>query len=124
MAVFEKTVVPQEQFASLVTKILGDMTALLIEKNRMYGGASMDMGMTGVYVHIHDKDTRLKSLIEKRAAGQQISFEGTEDTLRDTIGYATIGLVIEEANRQLAEAQARVFGDAALEPFGYDKDRD
>lgn len=123
--IFEKTVVPQETFAKEVAENLDFMKDLLVEKNRMYGGASMDMGITGVYVHIHDKVTRLRSLIEKRAAGEGVSFEGIEDTLRDLIGYATIGLIVEHQRLLgVPSAGIAVGGSGAGAPFGFDPKKD
>jgi hypothetical protein len=60
---FPKVAVDQSQFAAEAADVLNGMRDLLIKKNADYGGASMDLGMTGVYVHIHDKVTRLKSLL-------------------------------------------------------------
>ena len=97
--IFKKTKVSQARFAQESSEILKEVSEILIKKNRMYGGASMDLGMVGTYVHLHDKVSRLKQLVEIHESGNpdQIEFEGIEDTLRDMIGYATIGLVILNA---------------------------
>lgn len=93
-SIFEAVTIPQEQFAQKAHQILGDMADLLERKNADYGGASMDMGMTGIVVHLHDKERRLVSLTDREARGEAPNFEGINDTLRDMIGYATIGLII------------------------------
>lgn len=93
-SIFEAVTIPQDQFTTQANKILGDMADLLKRKNADYGGASMDMGMTGIAVHLHDKERRLVSLLERESRGGAPNFEGINDTLKDMIGYATIGLII------------------------------
>lgn len=75
-----------------IKKITDEMIEILLKKNEDYGGASFDLGLNGNMVHLWDKVSRFKSIIscEKR----EPNFEGLEDTLRDIIGYAIIGLHI------------------------------
>jgi len=75
-----------------IKKITDDVTAILLKKNEDYGGASFDLGLNGNMVHLWDKVSRFKSLISKDS--QNPNFESLEDTLKDIIGYAVIGLHI------------------------------
>ena len=50
------------------------------------------MGLNGNVVHLWDKVKRYRSLILKQ--NQKPNFESIEDTLKDIIGYAIIGLHI------------------------------
>jgi len=94
---FEAVAVNQSQFENHVDKTFKEMSSILKEKNRMYGGASMDTGLGGSFIRLHDKISRYKKLVNLRLSGEEESFESIEDTLRDIIGYATIGLAILEA---------------------------
>jgi hypothetical protein len=78
-----------------IKKITDDVSALLIKKNKDYGAASFDLGLNGNMVHLWDKVKRYRSLVEN---GASPSFESIEDTLRDIIGYAIIGLHILNDN--------------------------
>ncbi len=98
---FNKTEISQTDFSVNAKNILNSVYETLIKKNSMYGGASFDLGNVGTYVHIHDKTTRLRSLIEKQQTGEKVYFESIEDTLKDLIGYATIGLcILEDENNK------------------------
>ena len=78
-----------------IEKYFSDVTETLLRKNADYGGASFDLGLNGNMVHIWDKTSRFRSLVEKyMKSGEQPNFEGIEDTLKDLIGYAIIGLHI------------------------------
>lgn len=130
---FEKTEISQEDFSSHVDKTFKEMSEILKEKNRMYGGASMDMGQVGVIVHLNDKMNRYKKLVNLRFSGDEesASFESLEDTLRDIIGYATIGLAILEAQEPEKGSPLKMpLGGEDYDvrefehPFGYDKDVD
>lgn len=79
-----------------IEKITYEVTEMLLKKNEDYGGASFDLGLNGNMVHIYDKANRYKSLIEKKNRGETPNFESIEDTLKDIIGYAIIGLLILE----------------------------
>ena len=54
-------------------------------------GASFDLGLNGNMVHLWDKVVRYRNMVESEA---DPNFESIEDTLRDIIGYAVIGLHI------------------------------
>ena len=77
-----------------IDRIFGEMSDLLVKKNKDYKGASFDLGMTGNMVHIWDKVVRYRNLVENKNSGETANFESIEDTLRDIIGYAVIGLHI------------------------------
>lgn len=76
--------------------ITDDISEMLLKKNQDYDSASFDLGLNGNMVHLWDKVKRYKSLIDK--CGQKPNFESVEDTLRDIIGYAIIGLHILQDN--------------------------
>lgn len=73
-----------------IKKITEEVTAILLKKNADYGGASFDLGLNGNMVHLWDKVKRYRSLIG--CDKKEPHFETLEDTLRDIIGYAIIGL--------------------------------
>lgn len=75
-----------------IKKITDEVTEILLKKNQDYGGASFDLGLNGNMVHLWDKVRRYRSLIEKNK--EKPNFEGLDDTLKDIIGYAIIGLHI------------------------------
>lgn len=75
-----------------IKKITDDVTEILLKKNQDYGGASFDLGLNGNMVHLWDKVSRFRTLITKNY--QNPNFESLEDTLKDIIGYAIIGLHI------------------------------
>ena len=75
-----------------ITSITDDVTEMLLKKNADYGAASFDLGLNGNMVHLWDKVKRYRSLITSETIDS--NFEGLEDTLRDIIGYAIIGLHI------------------------------
>lgn len=74
-----------------IREITDSVTQILLKKNADYGSASFDLGLNGNMVHLWDKVRRYRSLVEKKEAP---NFESTEDTLKDIIGYAIIGLII------------------------------
>ncbi len=75
-----------------IKKITNEVTDILLKKNADYGGASFDLGLNGNMVHLWDKVKRYKSLITNDQ--KEPNFESLEDTLKDIIGYAIIGLHI------------------------------
>lgn len=75
-----------------IKKITDEVTEILLKKNQDYGGASFDLGLNGNMVHLWDKVSRFRSLIERDK--KEPNFESLEDTLKDIIGYAVIGLHI------------------------------
>jgi hypothetical protein len=72
--------------------ITDEITSILLKKNQDYGGASFDLGLNGNMVHLWDKVKRYRTLVENP---QNLpNFENLNDTLKDIIGYAIIGLHI------------------------------
>ena len=78
-----------------IKRITDDVSAILLKKNADYGSASFDLGLNGNMVHLWDKVRRYRSLVENK--DKSPNFESVEDTLKDIIGYAIIGLVILES---------------------------
>lgn len=83
-----------------VNEVLNSVAEILVKKNADYGGASFDLGINGNMVHIWDKARRFRSLVEKQMKGEKANFESLEDTLRDIIGYAVIGIHILENDKK------------------------
>lgn len=79
-----------------IKEITDEISKLLIQKNKDYGSASFDLGLTGNMVHLWDKIKRYRTLVENKS---EPSFESIEDTLKDIIGYAIIGLHILRDNK-------------------------
>lgn len=75
-----------------IKKITDEISEMLLKKNQDYEGASFDLGLNGNMVHLWDKVKRYKSLIGK--CNQKPNYENLEDTLKDIMGYAIIGLHI------------------------------
>lgn len=82
-----------------INEIFNGMSELLVKKNQDYKGASFDLGMNGNMVHLWDKVTRYRNMVEKQLRGESPNFESIEDTLKDIIGYSVIGLHILKAER-------------------------
>jgi len=78
-----------------IKKITDGVSAILLKKNADYGSASFDLGLNGNMVHLWDKVRRYRSLVENK--DKTPNFESVEDTLKDIIGYAIIGLIILES---------------------------
>jgi hypothetical protein len=75
-----------------IREITDEVLLLLLKKNQDYGGASFDLGLSGNVVHLWDKVKRFKSLVEN--IDKVPNYENINDTLKDIIGYAIIGLHI------------------------------
>jgi hypothetical protein len=75
-----------------IKKITNEISDILLKKNQDYGEASFDLGLNGNMVHLWDKVKRYRSLIEK--TNYTANYENIDDTLKDIIGYAIIGLHI------------------------------
>lgn len=79
-----------------IKQITDEVTSILLKKNADYGGASFNLGLNGNMVHLWDKVSRFRSLIGRDK--NEPNFESLEDTLKDIIGYAIIGLHIISDN--------------------------
>lgn len=89
--------------AESIDAIFREMTELLVRKNQDYKGASFDLGLIGNMVHLWDKVSRYRHLVEGRllsAAPASPNFEPVVDTLKDIIGYAVIGLHILQSEEE------------------------
>lgn len=76
-------------------RLTNDVIQMLLKKNQDYDSASFDLGLNGNMVHLWDKVKRYRNLVEKmHIKGAGPNFESVEDTLKDIIGYALIGLII------------------------------
>lgn len=75
-------------------EITDDVIQILLKKNVDYGGASFDLGLNGNMVHLWDKIKRYRRLVENQNKGLEPNFESVQDTLKDIMGYAIIGLLI------------------------------
>lgn len=85
-----------------VRNITEAIIAKLLKKNEDYGSASFDLGLNGNMVHLWDKVKRYRTLVEKLQLESTLpNFESIKDTLDDIIGYAIIGLIIFEREKQL-----------------------
>jgi len=85
-----------------IKEITDRLSEILLKKNEDYGGASFDLGLNGNMVHLWDKVSRYRQLVEKKNKGNHTpNFESVEDTLMDIMGYAVIGLIIlKQENEQ------------------------
>ena len=75
-------------------EITDDVIQILLKKNVDYGGASFDLGLNGNMVHLWDKIKRYRTLVENQNKVLEPNFESVQDTLKDIMGYAIIGLLI------------------------------
>ena len=75
-------------------EITDDVIQILLKKNVDYGGASFDLGLNGNMVHLWDKIKRYRTLVENQNKGLEPNLESVQDTLKDIMGYAIIGLLI------------------------------
>jgi ppGpp synthetase/RelA/SpoT-type nucleotidyltranferase len=85
----------EEQLRTITEEII----QTLLKKNSDYGGASFDLGLNGNMVHLWDKVKRYRTLVEKENRGEKPNFESIDDTLKDIIGYAIIGKIILDSQK-------------------------
>lgn len=83
-----------------IEQVFAEITDLLVKKNKDYKGASFDLGLTGNMVHLWDKVSRYRNIVEQKMREEQPNFESIEDTLKDIIGYAVIGIHILKAEEK------------------------
>lgn len=83
-----------------IKKVTNELCEFLIKKNQDYASASFDLGLVGNCVHIWDKSKRYKNIVIDK---QNPNFEKVEDTLRDLAGYAILGLIIFENEKNNLE---------------------
>ena len=89
-------VTAQNETEKQIVSIMQEMASMLILKNRDYANASFNQGVVGNVIHLDDKITRYKNLVLKQIQdpNHKPSFESIQDTLRDIIGYAAIGVIV------------------------------
>ncbi len=112
-----------EEFKTHVEEIFSSLQPILIQKNKEYGGASFQDGVLGNVFRLGDKYTRYKTWAKKAVESKEtaLQFESVEDTLRDVIGYATIGLLIL---KKLEEARPLATTSSPQTSFAYMFDRE
>lgn len=93
----------KEMTKESINAIFDGMSESLVKKNQDYKGASFDLGINGNMVHLWDKVSRYRNMVENKMSGGQPNFESIEDTLKDIIGYAVIGLHILKAEEKEKE---------------------
>jgi len=84
-------VMNRDELRDELRQVAYEVIETLLAKRDDYG--TQNIAITGEYglaVRIQDKASRLLNLVN---GGQVPSFESVEDTYRDLIGYAMIGLV-------------------------------
>lgn len=97
-------VIADVNFENLYNEAFG-VIELVLAKNQDYGDAWQRHGLAGLLVRLSDKALR----VDKLWGGQQalVVNEGVEDTLKDMVGYALLGLIYvnqlkhQGTNRQL-----------------------
>lgn len=76
----------------------GQMSALLISKQRDYGSKTMlKFREYGVTIRLYDKVARLRNLGDRKASN-----ESTHDTLVDVIGYCVVALMLMDGTFELS----------------------
>lgn len=70
--------------------IADDVVATIIRKNHDYGDAWQKQGIAGVLVRLSDKLCRVSNVAGRECL---VADENIEDSLRDAIGYAMLGLL-------------------------------
>ena len=66
---------------------------LLKDKNEAYGFSFAEFGDLGMLIHISDKVTRLKNLLDKK--GEDVKFESISDSILDLAGYSLLWLYMK-----------------------------
>ena len=74
--------------------ILAEIEKLLIMKNKAYGNKNIEkIGKSGILIRLEEKMERLKHMISNEIQDK----ESVEDTWKDIIGYAVIGIMLERS---------------------------
>ena len=79
--------------------IANEVIELIARKNHDYGDAWQAQGINGVLVRLADKLYRIDNLADREAL---VASETVEDTLKDAIGYALLGLLYLRCKRNAA----------------------
>lgn len=91
-----------DDFVAKISDIYGDMVLLLEAKNSSYGSSALKgegiMPLIGNQVRLCDKTRRYEHMmletIKNSGKIPEYFGESIEDTLKDILGYATLGLLI------------------------------
>ena len=76
--------------------IMEQVIQMVLKKHEDYGNNCIDKtGLTGIAVRLIDKTERLYNLRNKKGMA---NYESIDDTLRDIIGYALLGIVYQANN--------------------------
>jgi hypothetical protein len=140
----EKQISPEE-YRKFITSLLNNhLIPFYYEKNKQYGGASLDggrMALVGNMVRQTDKMKRYQKLIETwlgsglNSDPPEALGESIYDTISDQLGYALLGLTIcareglspitlENVGCVPADGRevfSHEFTDGMAHPFGYEK---
>jgi hypothetical protein len=77
------------------------LASLLIQKNRDYGNSVQEQfeeyGLTSILIRLDDKLRRLKNLLNNP---QQVKDESVLDTMKDLAGYAVLGSICLQIERE------------------------
>lgn len=100
-----------DNFVDRIGGVYGEMLALLEAKNSSYGSSALKgegiMPLIGNQVRLCDKTRRYEHMmLETIKNGGKIPEyfgESIEDTLKDILGYATLGLLIVEDLKEKGE---------------------
>lgn len=96
--IFESIPIRHKEFVEMIPEVLEDLKQVLVKKNFMYGNSSMSLGLEGNFVHVWDKASRYRRLLQLRARGEmdKASFEGLADTVKDIAGYGVLGILMTQ----------------------------
>lgn len=91
--------VKQPPFVEAVDHLFEDLSDLLLAKHADYSSKNISTApggpLFGIVVRLHDKMCRLENLVVNKA---EPKYEPIEDTLRDIVGYAAIGLLVQSGD--------------------------
>ena len=68
----------KEMTKESINGIFDGMSELLVKKNQDYKGASFDLGINGNMVHLWDKVSRYRNMVENKMSGGQPNFESID----------------------------------------------
>lgn len=115
----------EEMTKKSIESIFNEMTDILVKKNQDYKGASFDLGLMGNMVHLWDKVSRYRSLVENMLkGGPKPNFEGIRDTLLDQIGYSVIGLHILDQMEAEKDSKGDIYQQRSPKPYYEDEKED
>lgn len=91
-----------EELGEAVTRHFDDMTSLLIAKRRSYGPHNLTrFGPIGIIIRASDKIDRLTTMCQNDTVASADG-DTMDDAWRDLIGYAVLGLLLTQMQREAA----------------------